>query len=316
MTNDVQGGDNRPSWAELPPRVRLIIEAMADGQVIDARSARGGFSPGFASTLTLSDGRRVFAKAMSDLLTPGGADLYRQEQRIISRLPPTVPTPRLLDVRDDGEWIALLYEFADGYNPVPSRPTELAAMLETYRLLSDQLDPSPLTLDPFENRWTGRFDQWADLSGIRAGTLAEAFPWAAANLETIAHIASEWRTAVHGEALVHGDLRADNMILTAHGVLVVDWPESCIGAPWLDLVLALPSMSMFRGGPAPEQIVHTHPLTVSVDPANLDSAIAGLAGFFAVNSLKAPPPGLPTLREFQRLQAIATLEWLKQRLHR
>lgn len=302
-------------WTDLPPRVRVVIDSMVGADVTHAQTAHGGFSPGFASALTLSDGRRVFVKAMSDMLTPGGADLYRREHRVISALPATVPTPRLLDVRDDGDWIVLLYELAEGRHPVPARPTELRAMLDTYRSLAALLDPSPLELEPFESSWGLRFDEWAGIDPVGAQAVGNAFPWAGSNLETIQRVAADWRKAVQGNALVHGDLRADNMILTRRGVLVLDWPESCIGAPWLDLVLALPSMAMFEHGPAPEPIVRTHPLTRSVEPAHLDAVIAGLAGFFAVNSVQPPPPGLPTLRQFQRDQAIVTLDWLKQRLH-
>jgi len=313
VSNDVQGGGNRPMWTELPQHVRAVVEEMVGAKVTDAQTAHGGFSPGFASALALSDGRRVFVKAMSDALTPGGAGLYRREQHILEGLPSTVPTPRLLAVRDDGDWIVLLYELADGHNPVPSRPMELMAMLATYRSLAALLDPSPLALDSFESNWGRRFDEWEGLGGAHADAVVEAFPQL--NVAATAQVASGWRNAVQGNALVHGDLRADNMILTQHGVLVLDWPESCIGAPWLDLVLALPSMAMFPDGPAPEPIVRTHPLTRSVESGHLDAVIAALAGFFAVNSVRPAPPGLPTLREFQRDQAIATLDWLRQRLH-
>lgn len=310
MNDHIQDGGNRPSWAELPAKVRDLIESMV-GPVTEARPARGGFSPGFASVLGLSGGRRIFVKAISDDLTPGAAELYRQDRRVCEALPPAVPTPRLLTAREEHGWIVLVYEFADGHNPSPARPADLDAMLSTYARLAGLLDPSPLPLGSVEERWGDRFDEWA---GSDADRIAGTFPWAGANLDRIAKIAAGWRTAVRGNALVHGDLRADNMILTASGMLVVDWPESCIGAPWLDLVLALPSMAMFDGGPDPETVVRTHPVTADLDPEQLNAAIAALAGFFAVNSLRPPPPGLPTLRRFQHDQAVVSLAWLEQRL--
>jgi aminoglycoside phosphotransferase (APT) family kinase protein len=310
MNDHIQDGGNRPSWAELPAKVRDLIESMV-GPVTETRPARGGFSPGFASALAVTGRRRVFVKAISDALTPGATELYRQDRRVVEALPPTVPTPRLLDSREDYGWIVLAFEFADGRIPSPSRPDDLAAMLGTYARLAEVLDPSPLPLQAFESRWTGRFDEW---SSSDVDSVAERFPWAAANLARIASIAEYWPAAVGGTALVHGDLRADNMILTDSGMLVVDWPEACIGAPWLDLVLALPSMAMFAGGPDPETVVRTHPVTATLDPEQLNAAIAALAGFFAVNSLRPPPPGLPTLRRFQHDQAEVTLAWLRQRV--
>jgi hypothetical protein len=55
---------DRPRWEELPPHVRGQISELAGGRVVAARNCEGGFSPGFASRLTLADGRRAFAKAM------------------------------------------------------------------------------------------------------------------------------------------------------------------------------------------------------------------------------------------------------------
>ncbi|HVX43605.1 MAG TPA: phosphotransferase [Mycobacteriales bacterium] len=310
MTDDIQDGGNRPAWSALPDPVRSLIESMV-GRVHATRPARGGFSPGFASVLEVAGGQRVFVKAISDDLTPRATELYRQDHRICAALPPSVPTPRLLEVREDYGWIVLAFEFADGRIPSPTRPADLEAMLETYARLAEVLDPSPLPLETFESRWNGRFDEW---SGSDVDGIGERFSWAGANLPLITKTAENWRIAVRGNALVHGDLRADNMILTTSGMLVVDWPESCIGAPWLDLVLALPSLAMFANGPDPEDVVRTHPVTAAVDPGHLDAVVAALAGFFAVNSLRPPPPGLPTLRRFQHDQAEVALAWLRQRV--
>ena len=43
-------------------------------------------------------------------------------------------------------------------------------------------------------------------------------------------------------------------------------------------------------------------------------ALAGLTGYFLRSSLNPAPPGLPTLRPFQRAQGDAALEWLRKRL--
>src|SRR4030081_1291656 len=54
----------RPLWRGIPANARTAIEALVGGHVIHAQNCPGGFSPGLASRLTLSDGRRVFVKAM------------------------------------------------------------------------------------------------------------------------------------------------------------------------------------------------------------------------------------------------------------
>jgi hypothetical protein len=258
----------------------------------------------------------LFAKAMSDALTPGGADLYRRERDILGQLPRTVPTAALLAAHDDGEWIVLVYEHVEGRNPVPSRPDDLAAMLQTYSELAATLTPAPIALGHVRDDFGRWFDNWTRLRAAgREHTIAE-YGWAAENLDLLTDTARNWRDAVEGDTLLHGDLRADNMVLTTSGIIVVDWPEAVIGPAWLDLLLALPSMGMFAGGPDPERVVLEHPLTRAVDPEMIDSVVAAIAGFFTCESVLPPPSGLPTLRKFQRDQAIVALDWARRRLDR
>ena len=46
----------------------------------------------------------------------------------------------------------------------------------------------------------------------------------------------------------HGDLRADNILLTQDGVVIVDWPGASVGAPWVDMLGMAPSV-VLEGGP-------------------------------------------------------------------
>jgi hypothetical protein len=87
---------DRPRWEELPPHVRGQISELAGGRVVAARNCGGGFSPGFASRLTLADGRRAFAKAMDADAWPLQATFHRDEARVSAALPRTVPAPRFL----------------------------------------------------------------------------------------------------------------------------------------------------------------------------------------------------------------------------
>jgi thiamine kinase-like enzyme len=54
---------------------------------------------------------------------------------------------------------------------------------------------------------------------------------------------SVWGDAARGETLLHADLRADNLLITADGVMVVDWPYAVTGARWLDGLLLLVSVA-------------------------------------------------------------------------
>lgn len=51
-----------------------------------------------------------------------------------------------------------------------------------------------------------------------------------------------------------------------------------------------------------------------VDRDTVLGLMLGALGFFSNVSRRPDPPGLPTLRAFQRLQADALLAWLKREL--
>ena len=68
-----------------------------------------------------------------------------------------------------------------------------------------------------------------------------------------------------------------------------------------------------QGGPPPEQVVARHPAARSAEPASITAAVAAIAGYFTHRALQPPPPGLPTLREFQAAQGKVARAWLAQR---
>ena len=111
---------------------------------------------------------------------------------------------------------------------------------------------------------------------------------------------------------MHFDLRADNLLLTDDGVRVVDWPHARIGQAWVDLVWFAPSVAM-QGGPPPPELLDRYAPARDADPDAIDAAIAAVAGYFTIDALRPPPPGLPTLRAFQAAQAVEARRWLADR---
>ena len=116
-----------------------------------------------------------------------------------------------------------------------------------------------------------------------------------------------------GDALVHGDLRADNVLIDHdhdHRVWLIDWPHASVGAPWLDLAFMLPSVALQGGGDAATNF-RSHAVSEGVHDDDLRAGLAGLAGYFAWGSRQPSPLGIPNLRRFQAAQAVATLRWLR-----
>lgn len=241
--------------------------------------------------------------------------MHRREAQIAAALHATVPTPRFLWSYDDGDWVALAFEDVDGLHPhLPWRPDELRRVLDAITDLVESLTPSPVATITIGERLHDMFKGWRWLRRAAAsGDELLALPvWARRHLDELAALESDWEAASAGTTLLHFDLRADNMLLTADRVVVVDWPHASIGAGWMELAQILPSIAM-QGGPRPWEVFDTHPLGRAAPAERVTAVLAALSGYFLQRSLLPAPPGLPTLRAFQRDQGIPALEWLQQR---
>ncbi|MBB5806754.1 hypothetical protein F4560_006522 [Saccharothrix ecbatanensis] len=297
-------GGNRLTWAQVPAEVRAAIEDGVGSAVVRAVNCAGGFSPGLASRLELADGRWVFAKAVGLSCNPHSPTMHRREAEVAA----AVPGPRLLWSYDDGDWVALVFEEVVGRTPalpwvahewerVHAAVVGLASVEAPDWLRSVGADPDV-------------FSGWRSLA---ARPLPGVDPWASERLDELAAWESEWAAAAAGTALVHGDVRADNVLLTLSGVVFVDWPQAGSGASWVDLVLLLPCLAM-QGGPEPEDVWRSSPLSKGADPDAVTAVVAASAGYFVHSSLLPAPPGLPTLRAFQAAQGVPALRWLRQRV--
>jgi Phosphotransferase enzyme family len=203
----------------------------------------------------------------------------------------------------------------DGAHPVlPWRPGELRRVLDVVAGMAAALTPAPAGFPAVGDRLADSFAGWRRLAAARAAgdDLAGLDPWASRHLDRLAGLEAGWAAAADGPTLLHSDLRADNLLLTPTRVVAVDWPWACVGAAWVDLLLLLPSVAM-QGGPDPEPAFTAHPVAAGADPSAVTTTLAAWAGFLVAAARQPPPPGLPTLRAFQRGQALVALDWLRRR---
>ncbi|HEX7590280.1 MAG TPA: phosphotransferase, partial [Demequinaceae bacterium] len=209
------------------------------------------------------------------------------------------------------------FEVAPGRSPsVPWDRRELALVLEGLADLARHA-VAPGTFAAFADEHAGVLTQWqafADLEtaqrealAARAGALGT---WVLSNVDMLAEWASRAPQATAGDALVHGDIRADNILIDGNRAWIVDWPYASVGAPWLDLATFLPSVEMQGGGSA-HAIFAAHPLARDVPHEDLRALVAALAGYFFVQSLQPEVPEIPTLRAFQWAQAVPAIRWLR-----
>jgi aminoglycoside phosphotransferase (APT) family kinase protein len=302
----------RLPWEALPEEVRAAVEGGLGALVVSAQSQAGGFSPGVAARLCLENGRRAFVKTAGAQPNPDTPALHRSEAAVAAALPRGAPAPRLLFAHDDGDWVALVFEDVDGREPaLPWRRHELDRVLAAVTDLSAALTPAPFAAPSLAERFGEQFRGWRTLAG--AGGAPHLDPWAADRLDLLAELEADWAEASVGETLLHADIRADNILLTPARVFFVDWPHACVGTPWIDLAALLPSVAM-QGGPKPWDVFDAHPISRRAPSEHVDAVLAAIAGFFVHRATLPPPPGLPTLREFQRAQGVEALAWLRRRL--
>ena len=301
----------RIPWEAVPESVRAAVESGLGSRVSQSVTQPGGFSPGVAARLRLEDGRTAFVKAVGSEPNPESPDFHRSEARVAVALPPETPAPKFLFAHDDGDWVALVFEDVDGHEPeLPWRRDELERVLDALTDLSAALTPAPLDAPPLKERYGELFQGWRLLAAEAPEGLDH---WATERLDVLAGLEASWEEASAGETLLHADIRADNVLLTEDRVVFVDWPHVCLGAPWVDLLAFLPSVAM-QAGPKPWELFNDHPLARRAPPEDVDAVLAALAGFFVQRATLPPPPGLPTLREFQRAQGTESLAWLRRRL--
>jgi hypothetical protein len=236
----------------------------------------------------------------------------------------------------------------EGRHPaLPWQDTELGQVLTAVDRLAAALTPAPIEMTPVGLRLSRMFSGWRELAaaaGLHApapppsrpaadgggqGTGADQAvadaaetrqaaaarvtrldPWSRAHLAALAELEATWPEHATGRTLLHGDLRADNLLVTADGVVMVDWPHASRGAAFVDLVLLAPSVAM-QGGPGLAGLVSRTEAGRAAPPGALAAVLCAFAGYLTVQSLRPPPPGLPTVREFQAAQAAVARGWLR-----
>ncbi|HVC39034.1 MAG TPA: aminoglycoside phosphotransferase family protein [Candidatus Dormibacteraeota bacterium] len=279
---------------------------------MSATSQPGGFSPGAALRLRLSDQRRAFVKAVGSQPNPDSLAMHREEARRLAQLPASAPVPRLLGVHDNGEWVAVVLEDIEGTHPhLPWRLGELGRVLAAIERFQARFTPCPVPgLPTVAERHRDVFNGWARLLDDPEAELPD---WARRNLLKLAERERGCDLVLAGDTLLHCDLRADNLLFDRSGdVVFLDWPSASRGIAWFDPLVMAPSVAM-QAGPDPEWVVEHHAGARDGDPEQITTLVVAMAGYFVQRSLQPAPPGLPTLRRFQAAQGVAAVNWAAAR---
>lgn len=308
----------RVGWEDTPKRVRREIETWLNTSIESAVTQPTGFSPGVAARLTSQDGRRFFVKAVGPEPNIDAPDVHRREINVMNSIPDDVPVPRLLWSFDEGEngWVALVFEDVEGHHPIrPWLPQELNRVVTSIDELNSSLTPSPLPKDVMGSagrKLATTTRGWRQIRDEFPTASRKLDPWSRHHIDSLVSIEDTVGDVLDGDTLLNMDIRADNILLTPERTWFVDWPHAVVGPKWLDVVAFAPSVTM-QGGPLPEDVISKHSACRSADFDAVTAAVVAIAGFFTHQGMLEPPPGLPTLRAFQRAQGKAARGWISRR---
>ncbi|GIF53137.1 phosphotransferase family enzyme [Asanoa ferruginea] len=309
----------RPSWESLAPDLRAAVASRLGSPVVRATSAGAGFTSGFAAVLETAAGERVFVKAARAFDQRHLCDWYAHEARIVAALPPEVAVPRLRWTLATADWFVLCLDAVDGHTPaLPWSAADLAAALDAWATAAAALaDPPPELVDlRLPSLSTMLREDLAEWSGIAAGRVplpAGAEPArdhlaALAALEATAPALAE--TA--GAALIHCDLRVDNVLIDAGGrAWLCDWNWLCHGPAWFDTAILL--VTAYAGGLDADSLWAAHPTAFGAPEGALDAALASMSGYYLTRAGAPPNDASPLVRAHQRWHGDMALSWLLRR---
>ncbi|MCL7382290.1 phosphotransferase [Streptomyces sp. 35G-GA-8] len=302
----------RLRWTDVPLPLRTRLEEALGAPVTDAVTPAGGFGHQLAAALRLADGRRVFVKAAPDDDPLTAANLH--EATVLDALPTGAPAPDLLGVHRADSWTAVVIAHLDG--PHPDLSPASSDTGQTWALL-DKLTSSPApaaytTAVSTTPSTAAALHGWADLTADPPPDLA---PDTRAHLPQLAELEAAWPALVHGDRIVHGDLRADNMVRDrSRGVTFVDWAHATTGPACIDAASLAAQLVLAGHSPADiARLLRDHPATAT-SPDTTTSFLAALTGHWHRNARKPAPPGTPGLRAYQHRAAAAGLALLGYRL--
>ena len=254
----------------------------------------GGYTPARRWVVTLADGSTAFVKVATDEQT---ASWLRDEHLAYSVLQGAPFMPAYLGWYDDGEAPVLaLEDLSEAAWPPPWTPGAIAAVRAALEAV--HATPPYEDLPSADDDHLGLREGWAEIANDPAPFLALGLCRAAWLERHLGALDDAARSApLGGGALLHFDVRSDNVCLRDGRAVFVDWNWTTVGNPDLDLLSWLPSLHA-EGGPAPDDLVAGH-----------GSIAAALAGFFCSHAGRAPIPTAPGVRRVQLGQARTALPW-------
>jgi hypothetical protein len=256
-----------------------------------------GYAQAFHAIAELDDGSTAFVKAGAEDVT---SEFLRQEIRFYEAVEGSF-MPTLLGYDAGNPPLLVIEDLSAARWPPPWDACAIDAVRATLGAVWST--PAPSWVPPITEDREELVGGWAEierdpapflsLGAWSAGWLDECLPTLRAAAE---------RAPIAGAALLHLDVRSDNLCLADRGAVLVDWNFVHLGNPDLDLAGWAASLHL-EGGPPPQELV-----------PSAGGLAAVLAGFFASRAGLPPPSTAPGVRAFQLAQARVAIPWALREL--
>lgn len=277
----------------MKPSKELIqrVEEITGSKPVTWNFIAKGYTVAERYVVKLGNGSSVFTKLATDQDT---IEWIKNEYKIYGNLQAEF-LPKLVGW-DDGKFpLLVLEDLSSGVWPPPWSKDQIARVLNTLKKVATTLPPQSVPpLRQFAENLVGWREIAKDPSGFLGLGLVSS-EWLNKALPALTK--AEESANLEGNALVHTDVRSDNICFLGRRTLLIDWNWASRGNPKLDLISWLPSLYS-EGGPPPWEITLEEP-----------ELVAAVAGYFAFHAYRPPHKQGPAIRQLQLVQLKATLPW-------
>jgi hypothetical protein len=272
----------------LSERVRSLLGKRPN----EWRRATGGYTMAERWIAAFDDGSSCFIKSGPGYI----AEALRAEFHLMYSRFDVAFLPQLLGWDDDGEQpLLILEDLSHARWPPPWRMNDVERVLEVLEQLHNMaVDGLPTV----EDKEPSLCDGWVTVAAEPAPFLALGLTtrqWLEAALPSL--IQASAPSLLRGPAVLHFDVRSDNLCFTDGRVVLVDWNHVCRGNPALDLAAWAPSLHS-EGGPVPEDLLPGEPGLAAI-----------VSGYFAARAGLPPIWQAPDVRTVQMSQLRSALPW-------
>lgn len=239
-----------------------------------------------------ANGTSFFAKIGK---TPRTSKELRRELRAYDKIHGDFMPRRIAATDHEKEPILILEDLSDFHWPPPWQSGQIEAVLAQI----GNVHASPANLPTYEELHGKHELSWPVVANKREhflslGLVSER--WLEIALPSL--LEAESRCVTEGNALIHLDLRSDNICIRDQTVKLIDWNNACLGNPKLDLGFWLPSLA-YESGLNPESLLGDEP-----------EIAATVSGYFAARAGLPSINDAPGVRVVQRQQLGPALSWV------